>query len=712
MLKKSYCLGLLTLACLAGFLFVCPEVKAAVTVNSAEALENAIADADAGGDKTILVADGTYTLSDMLWVEADGVTVKSASGDRDQVTLRGNGMTGDVSHIFNVNGNDFTVQDMTLRDVANHAVQLQVDVDGARLSNLHILDTYEQMIKVSYDAGQMSRQSENGVLEDCLLEYSAGVGPQYYIGGIDAHNAKNWTVRRNTFKNIASPSDSEAEHAVHFWSDSEGTLVERNLIINSDRGIGFGLGDRGHSGGVIRNNMIFHNTSGNFADVGISLESASGAEVYNNTVFQEHAYDNAIEYRFGDTSDVLIANNLTNKPITSRDGGSADLTHNVTDAGSGWFVDPGAGNLRLSSSISQVVNQGIEIAGLTDDFDGHIRPYNGGYDIGANEYGSTSPDTPHSTGPGPKIIATSGPGETTKLRAYDPHGNDQFDEVAGLFPAAYLGGAGVVSLDANNNGVKDQVVVFARSNGGPQARVFSVKSDGSLPFLGQMFVFDSNIRDGLSMTAGDFDNDGFDDDVAACLTGDRAPEVRVYKNARGVDNWERIGRFNAPFGSVGCNLGTFQYDDKADEILVGPNHGPADPVVYIYTVGGTLKKQFPVYGPGVISGVTPSGIGGRIYTTPNNGSSHVRVFDKNGEPKNFWWVYARHVRGDFINVAGDIDRDGVDEILTAPIGSNGPHILSFEPSGKARTFPRFFAFDEYKRNGVGIAVIENWYGVE
>ena len=206
---------------------------------------------------------------------------------------------------------------------------------------------------------------------------------------MDAHNAKNWKIRNNTFKNIKSPQEDLAEHAIHFWSDSEDTLVEGNTIINCDRGIGFGLGSRGHIGGIIRNNMIYHdgdNGTYNTADVGIGLESVQGAEVYNNTIFHEHDYSNAIEYRFSATTNVLIANNLTNKAVTRRDGASATVEDNVTSARRSWFVDPEAGDLHLSYPVPEVADQGRAVAGLTDDFDGEVRPQDNGYDIGADEY--------------------------------------------------------------------------------------------------------------------------------------------------------------------------------------------------------------------------------------------------------------------------------------------------------------------------------------
>ena len=363
-----------------------PGLSSAVTVNTVAELVQAVEQANSGGDKEILLEGGSYTLNSAIVIQSDGITVRSVSGNRSAVTVQGTGMDGTVSHIFLVEADNFTVMDMTLRNVYYHAIQMQPSAQAPTMINLHILDTYEQMIKVAYDSGNPDVHSDNGLVENCLFEYSAGIGPQYYIGGVDAHHARNWMVRGNTFKNIRSPSLQLAEHAIHFWNSSQNTLVERNTIINCDRGIGFGLGYQGHVGGIIRNNMIYHDSSGGFGDVGIGLESALEAQVYNNSIYQGHTYPNAIEYRFTTTTGVLIANNLTNKAIAERNGASATLSNNVTNAGPTWFVNPPAGDLHLSSPVPAVVDQGIFIAGLEDDIDGDIRPQGGGYDIGADEY--------------------------------------------------------------------------------------------------------------------------------------------------------------------------------------------------------------------------------------------------------------------------------------------------------------------------------------
>jgi hypothetical protein len=357
-------------------------VGTVITVSNVAELYSAVSASNtSGGNTTILLQDGTYALSSQLWLEGANIIIRSVSGDRSSVVIRGQGMDGGVPHVFEVNASSVTIADMTLGEVANHAIQIhgENDRDNLFVHNVRIYDTGEQMIKGSVSGNGLA--SDNGVVDCSLFEYTAGIGPQYYIGGIDVHRGSNWIVRDNEFRHIKSPENGLAEHAIHFWSNASGTLVERNKIVDCDRGIGFGLGGSGHVGGIIRNNMVYVTR-----DVGIGLESSPGTRVYNNTVYTE-SYSNSIEYRFAATSGVSLVNNLTNQAIASRDGGSGTVQNNVTNAQAGWFVSAATGDLHLASdAVLSVVDQGQTLADVSDDFDGEDRPQGGAYDIGADEY--------------------------------------------------------------------------------------------------------------------------------------------------------------------------------------------------------------------------------------------------------------------------------------------------------------------------------------
>lgn len=379
------------------FVFNCGLSRAAVIVNSVSALRDAINQTALGGEKTILVANGTYLLGGTYFrITSPGVIVRSASGNRDMVILDGEYLT---TEIFQIVANNVTIRDLSLKRAQDHPIHIMGSESnntiGTVIHNVRIIDPGQQAIKVNSNFGHTVDQ---GIISNSLLELT-DTGRSYvwtrngscYTGGIDAHQATGWIVRDNTIKGFWC-AEGLSEHGIHFWSGSTNTLVERNLIVDCDRGIGFGLGASPHYNGIIRNNMIYHPLNHGYSDVGISLESASNAKVFNNTIYLNHNYPNAIEYRFSASRGISIINNLTNRQISMRDGGTASLISNKTNVLASSFVNPGIGDLHLTGNISGIVDAGIAIPGLDNDIDLGVRPYGGGFDIGADEYGANGPD--------------------------------------------------------------------------------------------------------------------------------------------------------------------------------------------------------------------------------------------------------------------------------------------------------------------------------
>jgi len=376
----------------------------AYRVSTLAELNSAVDTANGAGiPATILLDDGTYTLDrTMFHIRCPGLVIRGESGDRDAVTIRGpdEGTAASAHHIFLLSADNVTIADLTLGYCRYHGVQIRgespADVAGTWIHNCRLVNCNEQFIKGSSSPDDPVGATD-GIIESCLFEFTAGYGYQYYTGGIDIHKGVNWLVRDNLFRDIRSPDGEEhiAEHAVHFWNRSptrpQNVVVERNWIINCDRGIGFGLWryQGGHNGGnsIIRNNMIYNDGEGDHTDVGLSLEHACDVTVDNNTVIVP-TYWAPIEHRFDSSSNIVFRNNLSDKAIANRDSApAAVMSNNVLNAQAAWFRDLTAGDLHLVPGASAAINQGIPLPGITDDMDGDSRPQLGGWDVGADEYG-------------------------------------------------------------------------------------------------------------------------------------------------------------------------------------------------------------------------------------------------------------------------------------------------------------------------------------
>jgi hypothetical protein len=412
-----YLLGILVLGgqttspVLAQSTWMCPALPASsgvvVNVSTVTELESAVNNAITGS--TILIADGVYQLNGVyLRVDVPNLTIRSASGNREAVILDGNYLTTEIIQIV---ASNVTIANLTLQEAYDHPIHVMTNGSDATLNtliyNVHIIDPGQQAIKIN-PVG--NNYPDNGVIACSHVELtSAGrahIRNNCYTGGVDAHQAMNWTIRDNLIEGFWCPNGL-SEHAIHMWVTSRDSLVERNLLKNNARGIGFGLVTSGsgrtypddpcpgnyidHYGGIIRNNFIFAGDNELFSseydfDTGIALWNVCQAKVQYNTIYttQPAQTFSAVEWRFDHTT-AEITYNLANDQMLARDGASASLVGNLTDAQAGWFVEANSGDLHLNANASEAIDQVITSVGVIDDFDGDPRPVGIASDIGADE---------------------------------------------------------------------------------------------------------------------------------------------------------------------------------------------------------------------------------------------------------------------------------------------------------------------------------------
>ncbi len=387
-----------------------------VNVSTVQQLEDAVNAATSG--TTILIANGTYNLDGVyLRIAVPNVTLRSASGDREAVILDGNYVTTEIIQIV---ASNVTVADLTLREAYYHPIHVMSGDTAHTLNtliyNVHLIDPGQQAIKINPATG--GYYTDNGTIACSHIELTdAGrtqIRDNCYTGGIDAHQSRNWIIRDNLIEGFWC-SSGLSEHGIHLWRGCRDTTVERNILKNNARGIGFGLttdpggrtypdnpcpGTSGYVddyGGVIRNNFVYVNNSNLFAseygfDCGICAWNSCNARILHNTVYSTdpaHTFS-SMEWRFPNTTANLI-NNLVNGQMRERDGAHGTLSNNVATAQASWFVNASTGDLHLRSTATTVIDQVTAPAEVGDDVDGDPRPIGSASDIGADEYGLPAP---------------------------------------------------------------------------------------------------------------------------------------------------------------------------------------------------------------------------------------------------------------------------------------------------------------------------------
>lgn len=351
----------------------------------------------AGPGSTILLADGRYQLPRVLVLDRkQNLTLRSASGDPATVVLCGQGWESpnkndDLIHVGRCEG--ITLADLTFAEARSYGIKVEAENAPKEIHIYHCRFRNIGTRALKGSAGQdPDTRAAKGSVRYCSFENTKVPPADWLFGGdyiaaIDMMALEDWTFSDNVFRNIKGRRGG-GRAAIFLWVRSRRVVVERNLILNCDRGVAFGnpgqstanrAGERLAyvTDGLIRNNFIAGGP-----DCGIELWYVERIKVYHNTIWRpEQNWARGLRIGTG-TVDTEIVNNLVHGEIRL-EGGAARLRHNLTGRLDGYFVDPASGNLALTPEAVGALAQGEPVSEAPDDI--RRRPRTKHPDLGAWE---------------------------------------------------------------------------------------------------------------------------------------------------------------------------------------------------------------------------------------------------------------------------------------------------------------------------------------
>ena len=268
------------------------------------------------------------------------------------------------------------------------------------------------------------------------------------------------------------------------------------------------------------------------------------------------------------------------------------------------------------------------------------------------------------------------------------------------YTPSFSGGVRVAAGDVNGDGAADII-----TGSGPGAAHVKVFSGRDFSELRSFLPYGSGFSGGVYVAAGDVNGDGFDDIVTGTDTGVTA-HVKVFSGSTGAEI-RSFFAYPAGFnGGVRVAAGDVNGDGLADIITgAGPGGGPHVKVFdgaslselksfFAYTVsfaGGVFVAAGDVNGDGQIDLITGAG---------TNAPPQVKAFHGNtlAELRSFF-AYPVAFTGGVRVAAGDVNGDGVAEILTSPGMGAMPQVKVFDGSTGNET-ASFLAYPTAFTDGV------------
>ena len=260
-----------------------------------------------------------------------------------------------------------------------------------------------------------------------------------------------------------------------------------------------------------------------------------------------------------------------------------------------------------------------------------------------------------------------------------------------------------VGCDVNGDGL-NEIVTGAGPGGGPHVLVWSL-AGGVVTSLASFYAYDPLFGGGVFVACGDVDSDGLADVITGAGPGG-GPHVRAFSLAGGgVTEIASFFAYAPAFGGgVRVAAGDVDGDGLADIITgAGPSGGPHVRAFSLAGGGVTEVASFYAYDPSFTGGVFVAGgdVNGdgiaEIITGATRAGGPVRVFAIGGpgqvaELASFF-AYFPPFQGPVRVAAADVNGDGLADIITGAGPGGDPHIVVWALGGGGlTTLASFYAY--------------------
>ena len=249
--------------------------------------------------------------------------------------------------------------------------------------------------------------------------------------------------------------------------------------------------------------------------------------------------------------------------------------------------------------------------------------------------------------------------------------------------------------------------------------ILPAAATGVVTAVASFFAFDPAFRGGVSVAAGDVTGDGVADIITGAGPGG-GPNVRVFSLASGVlTQVASFFAYDPAFtGGVHVAVGDVNGDGVADIITgAGPGGGPH---VKVFSLAGGVVTQvasFFAYDAAFLGGISVAagdvngdGVAEIVTGAGPGGGPHVKVFSLAGGVVTgvaSFLAYDPAFLGGVDVAAGDVTGDGVADIITGAGPGGGPNVRAFSLAGGVATeVASFFAYDPAFPGGVHVAAAD------